>query len=193
MRERAVVRALFTSAAAIALVAASGAGVAVAEPFDTLTFPTPDLAYGHLGCTTTVTKYRLLNPVWRTAATEEAAGFARIDLGEYGSMRVQSTGCGPVTWIAHVGILDEAPPHPRVWTMKPGATGNPASAAASQTVLYGIGEREAGQITFTFLAKSRLGELCLGEKHAFDAVTAAPTLVAVFECAPELLRQQIGG
>ncbi|HVF06686.1 MAG TPA: hypothetical protein VNA20_17750 [Frankiaceae bacterium] len=183
MAIRAIARAVVTSVTALALVSTSGAGVAAADVVQTVTLPTPDVEYLLPGCTTEMSWLPSMTPVVRSSAeNEDATGFERIDVTETGWMRVVSTGCGPVVWEAKVTILDAPIVSGRAHSVGNGSSGNPASTSVSQAVLYGIGEREAGNVTFSFSARSRLGEVCLGDKWTFDAATKRAARVGAMPC-----------
>ena len=192
---RAVARAVVTSITAIALVSAPGAGVAAAETGGSITFPTPDLAYMRPGCTTELSWDANLTPVVRPVAEgPDAAGYERIDLTEYGQIRVTSTGCGPVVWEPNVDVLDDSVVSGGDRGYGAGGVyGNPASASAAQVVTYGVGEREAGEITFTFWATSRLGQVCIFDKWTFDAATKTPLSVGSFACGIDPRWHRVSG
>ena len=191
---RAVARAVVTSITAIALVSAPAAGVAAAETADRFTFPTPDVAYMLPGCATDLSWDANLTPVVRSLAENGDDGFERIDLTESAWMRVTSTGCGPVLWQPSISVLDRSV---RVDSWRGyGETGpysHPASASAAQVVTYGVGEREVGDITFTFFARSRLGEVCMGEKWTFDVLTKTPVQVGKFACEVDPFWRPVAG
>lgn len=99
---------------------------------------------------------------------------------EVGQMKVSSSsGCGSVSWTATATITDQSPGHPTV-SRTAAAVGNPATATAQQNVDYRTGAREAGVVTFTLAASSRLGNYCFRDVWEVTALgNPSPVLVGL--------------
>lgn len=118
----------------------------------TFTFTIPDPASISLAmCTLTFTP--------TSSVTFVSSGVGVGTAVERGSVKITSTGCSSVTWTTTVTILDQAPGH-ETRTVTAAGIGNPASVTKTQSVGYALGQREAGLVTFTLAASSRLGNFC---------------------------------
>ncbi len=91
-----------------------------------------------------------------SSVTFLSTGIANGSASESGRLRVSSSGCRSVSWTSVVIVKDEALGHPTRSVVGAGGT----SAQAFQNVPYSLGLREAGLVTVTMIASSRLGDFC---------------------------------
>lgn len=115
-----------------------------------------------------------------------AGGLHAVAGGVYegGAIHVSSPrSCGTVTWTVRFTVIDQSPTH-ATHAKSATAKGNPAYAAASQTVAYGIGQREVGVITLQWEWSSRLGSYCFQDVWTMSAAGMTPTWSSVSpECS----------
>lgn len=131
----------------------------------TITVVTPDPTNLRLVCTSSFTM-------------QSSVGMAGSSVYEAGSLEVSSSSCGPgVSWTPTVTVIDESPGRATRATSHTGIPGNPAFAADSQTVAYGLGVREVGIVTIQFEGTSRLGTYCFADKWRIDYVTRVSTFM----------------
>ncbi|HVF03557.1 MAG TPA: hypothetical protein VNA20_01835 [Frankiaceae bacterium] len=95
-----------------------------------------------------------------------STGLAVGTAHESGRMSVKSSGCSSVTWTTVIIVSDQSPTHAPRTVVATGST----TATASQNVPYAIGVREAGVVTVTMLASSRLGNFCWEDRYQVTAL-----------------------